>query len=273
MSKAEWETLCKDMRRDCLIMADSAGSAGLHFGGSLSLIEIIAALYFGVMNINGDALDDEARDRLILSKGHGVPAIYAALHQMGVLSDQDLSLFKADETELFGHPCVNSKLGIEFSSGSLGQGLSQGVGCALALKYKGNYNSRVFVILGDGECDEGSVWEAAMAASKFKLNNLIAIVDENKIQYDGKTEDIMPLTSLEKKWKSFGWMVKTIDGHDVYECQTAFNDQHDSPMVVIAQTIKGKGITFMENDPHWHHAKLTKSQRQQAWEELEDDRV
>lgn len=271
MNKEEWKKLCKDMRKDCIIMADSAGDSGLHFGGSLSMIEIIAALYFGAMNISPQMLNDERRDRLILSKGHGVPAIYAALHKMKVLSDEELLSFKSDQTELYGHPCMNSRLGIELSSGSLGQGLSQGVGCALGLKYKNNNDSRVFVILGDGECDEGSVWEAAMAASKFELDNLIAIVDENKIQYDGRTMEIMPLYPLEKKWKSFGWDVIKIDGHDVLECKNTFEKKYERPTVVIAETIKGKGISFMENEPHWHHAKLTKSQRKQAWEELLND--
>lgn len=268
MNKSEWNELCKNMRKDCIIMADSAGDSGLHFGGSLSIIEIVATLYFKVMNINKSLLEDERRDRLILSKGHGVPAIYAALHQMGILSDEDIASFKSDNTNLYGHPSMNSRIGIEFSSGSLGQGLSQGVGCALGLKYKKNTDSRVFVILGDGECDEGSIWEAAMAASKFELDNLVAIIDENHIQYDGATEKIMPLSPLEEKWKSFGWDVKVINGHDVCECQRAFAETYSRPAVVIAKTIKGKGISFMENDPHWHHAKLTKSQRKQAWEEL-----
>ena len=265
------QQICAKMRRDCITMADAAGSTGLHFGGSLSLIEIVATLYLDVMNINKDKLADPYRDRLILSKGHGVPAVYAVLHQMGVISYEELGTFKTDDTRLYGHPCMNPDLGIEMSSGSLGQGLSQGVGMALALRYQGNNASRVFVILGDGECDEGSVWEAAMSATKFQLNNLVAIVDKNQIQYDGETETVMPLQQFEDKWRSFGWEVLIIDGHDLEQCHKAFSTKSTKPIVVIANTVKGKGISFMESVPAWHHATMNKAQREQAREELGND--
>ncbi len=265
------EQACVRMRRDCLLMAEAAGSTGLHFGGSLSLIEIVATLYLDVMNISKDKMNDPLRDRLILSKGHGVPAVYAALHQMGVISEEELSTFKTDDTRLYGHPCMNPELGIEMSSGSLGQGLSQGVGMALALRHQNNDSSRVFVILGDGECDEGSVWEAAMSAAKFRLNNLVAVVDRNQIQYDGETETVMPLQQFEDKWHSFEWDVLTIDGHDLVQCHEAFSARSEKPLVVIANTIKGKGISFMEGVPTWHHATMNKAQREQAWEELGND--
>lgn len=271
MDNEQLRKYSKAMRRDCIIMADAAGDCGLHFGGSLSLIEIIAALYLDVMNLGQNQFVSEDRDRLILSKGHGVPAVYAALHQRGIVSDEELSTFKADVTELYGHPCMNQRLGIEFSTGSLGQGLSLGVGVALSLKKRGNIKPRVYVILGDGECDEGSVWEAAMSASKFGLNNIRVIVDQNKIQYDGNTEDIMPLQSLEEKWESFGWNVAKIDGHDIEQCKNAFLRETVKPLIILANTIKGKGISFMEGDPLWHHAKMSKEQRRQAWEELQDD--
>ncbi len=271
MNKEQLESICRSMRRDCLIMADAAGKSGLHFGGTLSMIEIVATLYFNIINMGTPAFKSEDRDRVIISKGHGVPAVYAALHQLGIVSNDELRTFKADETELYGHPCLNERLGIEFSSGSLGQGLSLGVGTALALKLKGNSSSKVYVILGDGECDEGSVWEAAMSAAKYKLNNLIVIVDQNQIQYDGMTDEIMPLESLQDKWKSFGWYCETIDGHDVIQCHKAFSDTSNIPKTVIARTIKGKGISFMEGVPSWHHAVMTQSQRKQAWEEIGND--
>lgn len=273
MNKEQLELVCRNMRRDCLVMADAAGVSGLHFGGTLSMIEIIATLYLNVIKTGETRFISEDRDRVIISKGHGVPAVYAVLHQMGIVSDEELKTFKTDKTELYGHPCTNSRLGIEVSTGSLGQGLSFGVGVALALKCKNNMHSRVYVILGDGECDEGSVWEAAMAASKYKLDNLVVIIDQNQIQYDGKTEEIMPLNSLQSKWCSFGWECETIDGHDVLQCQNAFLKTAHIPRAIIAQTIKGKGISFMEGVPSWHHAVMTQSQRRQAWEEIENDKV
>lgn len=268
MNKEQLELTCKKMRRDCLVMADAAGNSGLHFGGTLSMIEIVATLYMSVINTGNPLFQSDDRDRVIVSKGHGIPAVYAVLHQMGILSVENLKTFKADETELYGHPSLNARLGIEFSSGSLGQGLSLGVGTALALKLKDNNTSRVYVVLGDGECDEGSVWEAAMSAAKYKLNNLFAIVDQNHMQYDGNTEEVMPIDSLRDKWCSFGWECDVIDGHDVIQCKNAFSEINSKPKVVIAQTIKGKGISFMEGVPSWHHAVMTQSQRKQAWEEI-----
>lgn len=269
----ELKKSCIEMRKSCLQMAEAAGESGMHFGGSLSMIEIAAALYLEVMNIAKATIESETRDRLILSKGHGVPAIYAALKLLGILSDADLKTFKQNETILFGHPAMNQKIGIEFSSGSLGQGLSLGVGTALGMKFKGNSTSRVFVILGDGECDEGSVWEAAMSASQYKLHQLVAIVDRNHLQYDGDTEDIMSMGTIEDKWKSFGWEVFTVNGHDLEQCCEAFSKKSTKPIAVIADTVKGKGISFMENQYTWHHAQMTKKQTEAAWKEVLDDRV
>lgn len=264
----ELNRICADMRRDVLRMAKAAGSSGLHFGGTLSMIEIAAALYLEVMNISRDTLSDDRRDRFILSKGHGIPAVYAALRQLGILDEADIDSFKSDATRLYGHPCMNQDIGIEYSTGSLGQGLSLAVGTALGLRRKQNDTSRVFVVLGDGECDEGSVWEAAMSATQFGLNRVVAIIDRNKLQYDGDTEAVMKLESFEAKWKSFGWDTVCIDGHDVAACCAAFSRVSDNPMAVIANTVKGKGISFMENDPSWHHKKLSVAQEQQAMEEL-----
>ena len=266
----ELEKACAEMRLDILRMGKAAGNAGLHFGGSLSMVEILASLYLEVMNISKSTLCAEERDRFILSKGHGVPAVYAVLKQMGILQDNDLDSFKTDSTRLYAHPSMNPDMGIEFSSGSLGQGLSLGVGTAIALKRKKNYSSRVYVLLGDGECDEGMIWEAAMSASHFALDNLVAIVDRNGLQYDGNTENIMGLESLSDKWKSFGWYVIEINGHSIEECCNAFQTHSDKPIVIIANTIKGKGISFMENDPSWHHKTLSKEQQMLAIEEILD---
>ena len=169
--------MCQKMRMDCLTMAKAAGMQGFHFGAALSIIEMVAVLYKNVLVLDKDDLGNEQRDRFILSKGHGVPAIYAAWKELGLLDEQELQTFKQNETRLYGHPFRDVASGVEFSSGSLGQGLSFGVGSALGMKWKGNKNSRVYVLLGDGECDEGSVWEAAMSAAKYRLDNLVAIID------------------------------------------------------------------------------------------------
>ncbi len=260
--------ICCNMRRDCIIMSKAAGKQGFHFGGTLSMIEIVASLYFAVMNTGKDLLNDENRDRLILSKGHGVPAIYAALEQMGVLSQNDLQTFKNDDTVLYGHPSKNLNLGIECSSGSLGQGLSFAVGVSLALKRKGNNTSKIFVILGDGECNEGSVWEAALSASKYHLDNLVAIIDYNHLQYDGNTENILPMNPMIEKWESFGWKTAFIDGHNIEQCCSYFSEKVDKPYVIIADTVKGRGISFMENVPSWHYGIMTKAQEEQAMKEV-----
>lgn len=265
---SDMNEICRSMRIDCLRMAVAAGGSGMHFGGSLSMIEIAAALYLKKMQVKEGYFTNPNRDRVIISKGHGVPAVYAALHQAGILSDEQLDSFKTDDTVLYGHPCINAEIGMEFSTGSLGQGLSQGVGTAIGLRHKGNLSSRVYVILGDGECDEGSVWEAAMSASKYNLSNLTAIVDRNRLQYDGATDDVMPLDSLSGKWKSFGWNTVEIDGHDMEQCYPAFAAVYDRPTVILANTVKGKGISFMENDFAWHHKQMTKKQLKQAREEL-----
>ena len=265
----ELNRICLDMRKDILRMAKAAGASGVHFGGTFSMIELMAVLYLEVMKWGEDSAKAENRDRFILSKGHGVPAVYAAMHQAGTVSDEELDTFKADATRLYAHPSMDANLGMEYSSGSLGQGLSLGVGAAIALRRKEN-PARVFVLLGDGECDEGSVWEAAMAANQYHLNNLVAIVDRNKIQYDGDTETVMGLNSLEDKWKSFGFQVMTIDGHAVEQIYDALTTVSDKPLVIIAETIKGKGISFMEGDPGWHHKKMTGKQEKLAWEELEN---
>lgn len=260
--------MCQNMRKDCLIMAKAAGVHGFHFGASLSIIEIVAVLYQKILKIDTNALDQEQRDRFILSKGHGVPAVYAAWKELGILKEEELQTFKQNNTRLYGHPFRDIVSGVEFSSGSLGQGLSFGVGSALGMRWKGNQDSRVYVLIGDGECDEGSVWEAAMSAAKYQLNNLIAIVDWNRMQYDGSIEEVMPLASLEDKWKSFGWNVILVDGHEVEQIYDALTKESEMPLVIIAKTVKGKGISFMENNASWHHGIMKKQEEEQAWEEV-----
>lgn len=266
--------LCKEIarniREDAVKLTYQMGSVGAHIGGALSLAEILAVLYCGVMNINVHNLLKEQRDRFILSKGHGTLAMYSAMKYAGLISEEELQTYKKNDTFLFAHPSLNLEHGIEFSSGSLGQGLSLGVGTCLALKRKGNAVSKVYVVLGDGECDEGSVWEAAQAAHHFECGNLVAIVDVNGLQYDGRKEDVMGNTPFAKKWESFGWTVRCVNGHDVNELFRAFTEPHEQPLVVLANTIKGKGVSFMENNALWHNHSLTDIQYQKALEELHE---
>lgn len=233
-------------------------------GGSLSIVEIVAVLYFRVMTLkNGDA----PHDRLILSKGHGVQAQYAALHQLGVISGDELDTFKVGNTELTAHAAVNERFGFDFATGSLGQGLSLGVGQALAMRRRRD-PSRVFVLLGDGECDEGSVWEAALSAAQFGLDNVVAIIDKNSLQYDDRTENVLKINDMAAVWRSLGWDVVEGDGHDAEFVAHALAESHSQPLALIAHTVKGKGISFMEDDPTWHHNVLSRVLYDAAMNEL-----
>ena len=209
-----------EIRKDVIRMTYSAGNQGAHIGGSLSLCEIMAVLYHEVMTVDPENLTSETRDRLILSKGHGAIALYAVLKSIGVLSEAELETYKQNGSIITAHPTRILEKGLEFASGSLGQGLSIGVGVALGLKRKGN-PARVFVIVGDGECDEGSVWEAAASASHYGLNNLICIIDKNQLQYDGNTQAILNMDSLAEKFRCFGWDAIEVDGHDCSALSTA----------------------------------------------------
>ncbi len=262
-----------EMRNDVLKMTFLTGNTGAHIGGGLSMIDILATLYLGVMKFSINNPTDEKRDRFILSKGHGALCFYAALNQIGMISKEDLWTFKSNETFLYGHPSINPNKGIEFSSGSLGQGLSLGVGVSLALKRKDNIDSKVYVLLGDGECNEGSVWEAAMSASHFKLDNLTVIIDKNGLQYDGPTADILSMEPFLEKWKSFGWQTIEVDGHSIQNLYQAFHTYHNQPIAIIANTIKGKGVSFMENNPKWHNSRLTQTEYDMAIMELEGSNI
>lgn len=257
------------MRKNILRMTYRSGSVGAHIGGSLSMVEIMAVLYLGILRYDLSDRMNAKRDRFILSKGHGAMALYAALNQAGVLTDQELEDFKGNETVLGGHPSMNREKLIEFSSGSLGQGLSLGVGVCLGLEKAKNHIPNVYVLLGDGECNEGSIWEAAMAASHYGLSRLVAVIDQNGLQYDGVTAEVMDMGSMENKWKSFGWDVVTVDGHSIEALYDAFQTKHERPMAIIANTVKGKGISFMENNALWHNNRLSDKQYEQALAELE----
>lgn len=260
--------LAASMRKDVLDMGLAAGGMGIHLGGSFSCVEILAALYFDVMRFDAGDPSSPGRDRFIFSKGHGAPALWAALHQAGIVGDGELSTFKQPGSFLTGHPSRNPSRGVDFSSGSLGQGLSLGVGVCLAMRLLGNVSSRCFVLLGDGECDEGSVWEAAMSASHYGLGNLVAVVDANALQYDGPTEEVLSLGDLAAKWSSFGWAVDEVDGHDFGQLIPALRRRTEVPHVVIANTVKGKGAGFAEGVAAWHNSRLTQDLYERALVEL-----
>jgi len=261
--------MSRRMRQKVLKMSLAAGSDSSHFGGGLSIIEIIATLYGSIMQIDKNNPQWTERDRFILSKGHGCLGYYAALAEVGYISEEDLLNFEKTGGFLYGHPVMKRDIGIDFSNGSLGMGLSLGNGVALAGK-KRNIDYDVYVIMGDGECNEGSIWEAAMSASHYKLNNLIGIVDKNNFQQTGSNSEIMSVGDLAGKWKSFGWDVLEVDGHNIGELYDAFSSDKpsNSPTVIIAKTVKGKGFSFSENNNAWHHAPLSKSQYEAALEEL-----
>lgn len=263
------EEASKRIRRRVIDLTFLSGNAGAHIGGSLSIVELLTALYLGNLRYKHDDPTWEYRDRVILSKGHAAMALYPTLAEANIIDGSELETFKQDGSRLGGHPSLNGLPGIEFASGSLGQGLSLGVGTCLALKRKHNTESRVFVFLGDGECDEGSVWEAAASAAHYNLNNLVAIVDMNAIQYDGYTTEVMDLSPIEEKWKSFGWDVISVDGHNIEEILDALEHKGSKPFVIIAHTIKGKGVSFIENNWKYHNASLSKELYHQAVEELE----
>jgi transketolase len=240
-----------------------------HPGSALSLIEILRVLYDSILSINPKKPDDPKRDRLILSKGHGCLALYTILADKGFFPVEDLDTFCAEDSFLGGHPEHGLVPGIEASTGSLGHGLAIGVGIALGLNLRKN-PARVFVILGDGEINEGAVWESAMSAAHHGLSNLTAIIDYNKFQSYGPNNDVVMLEPLADKWKSFGFAVSEVDGHDITALQNTFNNISNSnkqPSVIIAHTIKGKGIPLAENNAMWHHKNQLKPDEIKAIEE------
>ena len=251
------ETAALKVRKKCLEIAFGLNPKPTHFGGALSTVDILSTLYFGVMNYDIDNPTWENRDRFFLSKGHSVMGYYVILANAGFINDEELFTYGKNDTFLPGHPVMNKGKGIESTNGSLGMGLSVGIGNAIAAKKK-NLSSRSYVLMGDGECNEGSVWEAIMAAKHFKLDNLTAIVDRNRWQQTGAGSDIMDVGDLRKKFSSFGWHALEINGHDISDIYMALNEENKGmPKAIIAKTIKGKGFSFSEENNGWHHAVLT----------------
>ena len=265
------KALCKKIRREVIEMIYTAKSG--HPGGNLSAVEIITTLYKKIMRNFPDWDKNpnfKQRDRFILSKGHASATYYAVLAECGYFSNSDLNTFRKLGSKFQGHPSCNLLKGVEVSTGSLGQGLSMANGIALGLRLD-NINSYVYVYMGDGELQEGSVWEAAMAAAHYKLNNIIAFVDNNGLQIDGKNEDVMNIGDIQKKFEAFGWNTLKIDGHNVQEIENAVNEakKSDKPTVIIAKTVKGKGISFMENQAGWHGKAPSKEEFELAIKELQ----
>ena len=263
----ESEEFARSLRRNILLMIAEAGSG--HPGGSLSAVEILTTLYLRVMRHNSQDPRWPERDRFVLSKAHACPVLYATLAACGYFPVEELMTFRKIGSRLQGHAHIMTP-GVEMSGGSLGQGLSFGIGVALSGRLDKRAN-RVYVLLGDGECDEGQVWEAAMAASHYKLDNLVAIVDRNGIQNDRWTWQVMNLDPLADKWRAFGWHSLEIEGHDLKEVLAALKEAQNTkgkPTVIIAKTVKGKGVSFMEDNPDFHGKAPRKEQLAQALEEI-----
>jgi len=265
------KSIAKEVRKDIIRMTGNAGSG--HPGGSLSCVEILITLFFKIMRHDPKNPKWEDRDRFILSKGHAAPALYAVLAQSGYINREELLTLRKINSRLQGHPDRRFLDILEVSTGSLGQGLSVGVGIALAGKIdKKDY--RVYVLIGDGESQEGQVWEAAMFSSFHKLDNLCAIMDYNKFQLDGRIKDILDIEPVIKKWESFGWKVFEVNGHSFEELIEAFNEAKNikgKPQIIIAHTIKGKGVSFMEENNHFHGRAPNKEEEKRALEEISED--
>lgn len=261
------------MKKNALEMAYAAGGHASHFGAGMSVVDLLAVLYGEILNLpkrSDPAWDD--RDRFILSKGHGVIGYYAALVEKGLIPREDMRGFENGNSYLYGHPVQNPAYGIEFSTGSLGMGLSLGVGLAYGAKKK-KRDFSTYVLMGDGECGEGSIWEAAMKASHLGLDNLIGIIDQNGLQLGGSTKDILDTSSLAGKFREFGWRAYEVDGHDIDEIYQVFLEsrkREGKPTMVVASTKKGRGFSFSEDNNAWHHAVLTEKQYQDAIRELEE---
>ncbi|MGL5540150.1 MAG: transketolase [Erysipelotrichaceae bacterium] len=258
------------IRRDIVKMVTAASSG--HPGGSLSGVEIVTALYFAEMNVSQENVKDIQRDKFVLSKGHASPLVYATLMEKGLLDRALVPTFRQLGSVLQGHPNMNYIDGVDMSTGSLGQGISTAVGMALSNKADGN-DFRTYALLGDGELQEGQVWEAAMAAAHYRLDNLVAFVDFNGLQIDGDTTKVMNPNPIDQKFEAFGWHVQVIDGHDFEAILGALANARATkgqPSAIIAKTIKGKGVSYMENQAGWHGVAPSVEQCAQALEELKE---
>lgn len=264
----ELENKAREIRRGILDAVYSNKSG--HAGGSLSIADIMTVLYFSELNISIGEPRKVNRDRVVLSKGHAAPALYSTLASKGFISKEELKGFRSINSNLQGHPDMNKVNGVDMSTGSLGQGLSVAVGMAIASKMD-NLSNRVYCILGDGEIEEGQVWEACMAANKYILDNLCVIVDNNNLQIDGSISEVMSSYPIDEKFRSFGFNVINIDGHNFKEIGNAFNiakKTKNMPTCIIAKTIKGKGVSFMENNVTWHGKAPSEEEYLQSLEEL-----
>lgn len=266
----ELEVIANNIRKHIVTETYSASSG--HPGGSLSVCDIITYLYFEEMNVNPKNPNDPERDRFVLSKGHCSPALYGALAERGFFPKEDLVNFRKTNSYLQGHPCMECVPGVDMSTGSLGQGVS--VACGMALSGKADKkNYRVYTVLGDGEIEEGQVWEAAMFAAHYKLDNLCALVDNNGLQIDGAISDVMSPYPITDKFKAFGWNVIEIDGHNFDEIREAYGKAKEckgKPTMIIAKTTKGKGVSFMENKASWHGTAPNEEQYKFAIKELDE---
>ena len=263
-----YEEIARRVRIDIIKSTYNAGSG--HPGGSLSAADIITALYFGEMNIDPEHPDMKGRDRLVLSKGHAVPAQYSALAERGYFPVSDIMTLRKLGSPFQGHGNMRKVPGIEMSTGSLGQGFSASVGMALADRLDGSA-ARIYTLLGDGEIQEGLVWEAAMAAAHYKLSNLTAIVDWNGLQIDGRNDDVMTVAPIKEKFESFGWHAVSIDGHDfgqIFDALDAAREEKERPTAIIAKTIKGKGVSYMEDQAGWHGKAPNEEEAKQAVSDL-----
>ena len=260
--------IARNIRKDIVSMIHMSKSG--HPGGSLSAVEILTALYFDEMNIDPNNCKMEDRDRFVLSKGHAAPVLYATLAQKGYFNREELKGLRKINRMLQGHPDMKGTPGVEMSTGSLGQGFSVACGMAMASKLD-NAPWRVYALLGDGEVQEGIVWEAAMSAAHYKLDNMVAFLDYNGLQIDGKTEDVMNIGPIVDKFKAFGWNVIEIDGHDFDQIFAALDMAKETvgkPTIIVAKTVKGKGISYMENQAGWHGNAPSDSDLEQALIEL-----
>ncbi len=271
MEATKLKEKAKLVRQDIIRMLYHAGSG--HPGGSLSCADIMTALYFSEMNIDPEKPDMAGRDRFVLSKGHAAPAQYAAMAERGYFPVEELNTLRKMGSRLQGHPSMHKLPGIEISTGSLGQGISAAVGMAIAGKLDES-SARVYTILGDGEIQEGMVWEAAMAAAHHDVSNLIAIVDCNGVQINGWVNDILRIEPLADKWKAFGWNVIEINGHDMAQVLEALHRARSmrGPAVILSRTVKGKGVSFMEDNPAWHGSAPNAEQLEQALKEIAEGR-
>ena len=264
----ELKSISKEIRKDIVKMLTESASG--HPGGSLSATDIMTVLFFKEMNLDPNNEKDPNRDRFVLSKGHAAPALYATLAQRGYFAKEELNNLRQLGSMLQGHPDMKKVPGVEMSTGSLGQGFSVACGMAMAAKLD-NAPWNVYALLGDGEVQEGIIWEAAMSAAHYKLDNMIAFLDYNGLQIDGEVESVMNINPIEDKFKTFGWNVITIDGHDFDQIFAALDmakDTVDKPTMIIAKTIKGKGVSFMENQASWHGSAPSEEQLEQALSEL-----